>query len=189
MSDHYDAKTGQFGSRLTDAPVTRGDLDEFRQSLRDDIKDVDRRLELFISHTEAMQKNTHDSLQRQLDQNLEQHKELLGFFKEKFSELIDHAETRVDLMQVSQAKTDDLQDTRIGCVEEAVKKHSERISALEHAPTKAKAGRWDRVAVAIGAVGIAIFSAWITAAVAQCSLPAKEAINAIVPVPQGGNSR
>lgn len=54
----------------------------FKDMVKGDLEDYGKRLERYMEYSGAMQRQMQESLQRQLDQNNEQHKEIVSVFKE-----------------------------------------------------------------------------------------------------------
>jgi hypothetical protein len=112
----------------------------FKDMVKSDLNDYGKRLEGYMAHSDAMQRQMQESLQRQLDQNNEQHKEIIGLFKETIADskhatmaqiesFVSAAETRIDAIVESQRLEDIDRNQRLA-------KHEELIGELRQQPDR-----------------------------------------------------
>lgn len=207
MDEHYNARTGEFSGRerrSTDQEpgsihlaVARmgqqieslnGLFSDLKQDVKQDINLHMQRMDGVIDQWNMAQEGqrrelitllekVESSSQRQHDDNVRQHERLATLFENTLNRVVDTLTDRVaDHEEQDKGKFSKIND---------------RLDILEKAPLKAKAGRWDRVAIAAGMLGIAIVSAWATTAVntaAQAAIkPAAGIVSPILPPHTGGS--
>jgi hypothetical protein len=147
------------------------EFQEFRKSVQAELQHQTSKLEMYMDHTNTLQNQMESNLQRQLDQNNEQHKEILyrsetnseriaDTFKNEMTTMIKMAERRFDEAEVSHTKATDAASKRMAAIEL-------RLDTLEKEPDKKDANLWRKVrdvAVGVAATTVAVATlAWIVA--------------------------
>jgi hypothetical protein len=141
------------------------ELGAFKDIVKTDLNDYGKRLEGYMEHSDAMQRQMQESLQRQLDQNNEQHKEIVAIFKETIEDnkqtlrsqiegFTHAAEIRIDAIVESQRLEDIDRNQRLS-------KHDELITELQQRPDKKIA---NSVRTVLGYICLSV----ITVAVTLC---------------------
>ena len=162
MADHYDAASGEFGERrkTVDQTTAIGQLSKdfklFQESTKEDLADFGKTLQWYMEHSDALQRQTQDSLQRQLDQNNEQHKDMMTMFKGDLEKLVDLAENKMDMIQKLQATEDKEQDRRIDCLETDITTIKCDVKTIKDSKVQGKAGKWDKLQGAVAAAIVAV---------------------------------
>jgi len=169
-SEHYDAKAGEFSERRKQGAslelvVTelKTEFREFRRAIEADLKDHSVLIQQSVDHATGLQmsmirsqEQMQEGLQRQLDQNDQQHREIVGLFKDEIKRLFDHAELKIDSNKQLQEMTDDDQEKRIVILETNNDIIKTDIKTIKESKVKGKAGNWDRLQGAVVAAVIAV---------------------------------
>jgi Flp pilus assembly protein TadB len=132
------------------------DFSNLRADVKADLDDYGKRLDMYIEHSDAIQRQVQESLQRQLDQNNNQHKEMMDVFKdqnrvtneqnktsnsqikEQMSFFINNAQTAIESIIAKQEKEDIDRNARHT-------KCEDRLTILETAPIRTSSDTWKTV--------------------------------------------
>jgi hypothetical protein len=165
--------------------VLSNDLNNLRESVKTDLQDYSKRLDVYIEHSDAIQRQVQESLQRQLDQNQEQHREMMEngrtsmtIFKDTMERFVTDASQRIDAI-TEQQRLEDID-------------RNKRISALENGPGKNAFKQLYGLKIAIitgvsvlAATSFAIFAFnFVSSQIKLAALPA--ITGSSIMIPQGG---
>jgi len=158
------------------------DLNNLRDSVKSELHDYSKRLDVYIEHSDAIQRQMQDSLQRQLDQNQVQHqdmminsKESMAIFRETMERFVSDASQRIDSI-VEKQEIEDID-------------RNKRISALENGPGKNAFKQLHDLKIAVisgvsvaAALGVAAFVFnFVSYQVKHAPLPAVTGSSIIIP--------
>jgi len=162
MSDeHYDSKLMIFEDRRKQNPLEK-DVSEMKlkiEGICDDINDLSISVQNYVEHAAGLQNSMlrnqdkmQEALQRQLDQNNDQHKEIISLFRNEMIKREESLESRMNLILVAQEKEDKEQNKKIDELKSDVK-------ILKETPLKRGADNWRRVSdIVLAMIATAVIS-------------------------------
>jgi hypothetical protein len=182
MSDHYNAKSGEFEERrktmTTEAALERlrADLDALASKMADDnahmreivdqrLDDSEKIVQNQMQHNDRILEEFQAENRRNHAENRHEHKELVSMFSSTLEKM--EVQNKILVEQVT----------------DRIKGHDARITALEIAPIKKGDGNWRRVSdIALAAIVTAVIGGMVfyaTAAIKAPFVPAPSNIPAV----------
>lgn len=173
MSDHYNAKKGEFEERrktmTTDVQLERlrADLVHMREIVDQRLDDSEKIVQNQMQHNDRILEEFQAENRRNHAENRLEHKELVSMFSSTLEKM--EVQNKILVEQVTSR----------------IKGHDERITALETAPIRKGAGNWRRVSdIALAAIVTAVIGGMVFYATAAIRAP-------FIPAPTNipGNSK